>query len=161
MDEDLRERRSETWELLVVRGFDYGDVVSRIATKHGVSETAVQTDISRMEDWLPKLDHTNFSSGVSRLRELRSNRQRRQQMVLEARRDDNRELERELLKEIDWAIDMDVRLSQSLGETHSEGTSLDEMLRAFRDGEAGSGYVPDMSDTGDATDSDDESPDAE
>lgn len=148
MDEQLRKRRSDTWDLLVVKGLDYRKVVRRVANKYGAKETTIETDITRMEQWLPELNHTNFSSGVSRLRELRENRQRRQQMVLEARRDGDTERERELLQEIDWAIETDVRLAQSLGETNSEGASLDDMLRAFRDGDS-AGYVPDPDESAD------------
>jgi predicted nucleic acid-binding Zn-ribbon protein len=142
MDDSLRSRREDTWDLLVVKGLDYRKVVRRVSNKYGSPESTIESDISNMDSWLPDLDHTNFSSGVSRLRELRENRQRRQQMVLEARSEGDTERERALLQEIDWAIEKDVRLSQSLGETHSEGASLDDMLRALRDGDS-SKRVPD------------------
>ena len=132
MNEEIRERREETWERLVIQGVAYGTVVSELADKYDTTESAIKADISRMDDWLPELDEASLSSGVSRLRELRDNRQRKQQMAHEAREVDNLKLELEIRREIDQAIETDVTLAQSLGETEREDETLDDLLRRFR-----------------------------
>lgn len=120
MKEELRERREETWNLLVVNGMDYSKVVERLSEKYGVAESTISTDINRMDDWLPKLDRVSQKSGHSRLKELRQNRQRLQQMALEARQDGDLEKELQIRRQIDKAIERDVSLAQSLGLTIEE-----------------------------------------
>lgn len=120
MRDDLRQRREDTWEMLVVQGFSYTRVVNRLAEKYNVSEGAIKSDIHRIDDWLPDLNEVSQKSGVSRLRELRQNRQRLQQMALEAREAGNTDEELAIRRQIDKAVQTDVELSQSLGLTDRE-----------------------------------------
>ncbi|MFD1512451.1 hypothetical protein [Halomarina rubra] len=140
MRSELRERREKTWDLLVVKGLDYGDVVERLATQYDVTASAIESDIHRMDDWLPKLDAGSTSSGLSRLRELRQNRQRYQQLAVEARREGDIDQELRVRRRIDQAIDLDVSLAQSLGLTVREpeevtvavDEDVDELRREIR-----------------------------
>lgn len=120
MQTELRERRILTWEKLVVKGHSYSDVVSTIATQYDVSESAIESDINRMSNWLPKLQPEISDMGISRLRELRRNRQRYQQMADAAAKQGNPDLELKVRREIDASIKNDVSVSQSLGLTHEE-----------------------------------------
>lgn len=131
MRPDLRERREETWDLLVVKGLKYGDVVERLATKYDVTEGAIEYDISEMDTWLPKIDVSSMESGVSRLRELRQNRQRLQQMAMEARQDGDRDAELSIRRRLDKAIELDVKLSQSLGVTEKEPDEVELGWREY------------------------------
>lgn len=117
MRKDLRKRREETWDLFAIKGLDYGDVVERLAEKYDVAEGTIESDIHRMDNWLPKLDETSQRSGVSRMRELQKNRQRLQQMALEARRDGDLSQELEIRRQIDRSAERHINLSQSLGLT--------------------------------------------
>lgn len=132
MDEELRERREKTWNMLVVRGFDYSKVVSRLADEYDMSEGGIKSDIHRMDDWLPKLDDISYQSGVSRLRELRENRQRLQQMALQARKDDDLEQELKIRRQIDKAVQTDIQLSQSLGHADREEDGVDNLADAIK-----------------------------
>lgn len=124
MRRELRDRREQTWELLVLMGIPYGETVERIAAEYDVRETTVESDINRMEDWLPNLD-VNYYSGISRLRELRQARQRQHQLSMEARREDDRELERKVLRDRVQNIETDVHLSQRLGLANEEPSSIE------------------------------------
>lgn len=131
MDDELRQRRQETWDLLVVKGIDYGKVVSRIASKYDISESGVESDISRMDNWLPELDPHNLESGLSRIRELRQNRQRLQQMALEAQNEGNLDKELRIRRQIEESVETDVELAQSLGLTEKEAEEVEVGWREF------------------------------
>lgn len=122
MDEELRQRREQTWEMLVIQDREYGEVVGVLADEYDVTRRAIEQDISKMGDWLPKLDQMSTKSGASRLRELRHNRKRRREILHEMQDDEDTDPKEELrvLSQLDQAIEMDVRLSQSLGETERE-----------------------------------------
>lgn len=124
MRDDLRERRERTWELLVVMGIEYSKAVSRVASEYDCAEGTVKSDISRMENWVGELD-VNYYTGVSRLRELRQNRQRKWQMAMQAQQDEDLGLERKIRKDIDDNIVKDIRMSQRLGLTNEEPTEID------------------------------------
>jgi len=132
MQESLRKRRRETWNLLVVKGYDYSRVVETIAGKYEVAPSTVRSDIRRMPDWVGKLAILDDDHGQSRLLELRKNRQRKWQMATEARQEDDLELERKIRDSIDKAIETDINLSQSLGETNEEPDEV-ALLADFTD----------------------------
>lgn len=116
MKEELRKRRDETFEMLVVKGFDYSRVVSTLAARYDVAESTIRSDISRMDDWLPRLSFFDDDDGEGRLRELRMNRQRLHQMATEARKNDDLETELSIRRTIDTAVETEVSLAQSLGQ---------------------------------------------
>lgn len=115
MRDDLIKRRDRTWDLLIVKGLDYGKVVEQVSNDFDVKPNTIEKDISRMDDWLPELNELSPKSGYSRLMEIRQNRQRLQQMAIEARGEDDPHLELKIRRQIDSAIEKDVTLSQSLG----------------------------------------------
>lgn len=122
MSDDLRKRREQTWQMLVVEDRDYGEVCETLAAEYDVTRSAIEKDIERMDNWLPKLDKGSVKSGASRIRELRHNRKRRRELLQEVRNDPDasRQEELALLRQIDQAIQMDVQISQSLGLTERE-----------------------------------------
>ena len=120
MREELRKRRRETWEMLVVKGYDYRRVVNTLADRYDVAPGTIESDIHRIPDWIGKLAHYDDDKGLSRLMELRQNRQRLHQMATEARQEDDTALELKIRRRIDKAIETDIDLSQSLGKTYEE-----------------------------------------
>lgn len=122
MDETLRRRRKETWIKLCLRGVPYGDVVEELANKYDKSESAIKMDINRMDSWLPELDEGEPYSAFARLRELRHNRQETQQLVERIKDDDDADAREEIQarRRIDKSIELDIKLSQSLGLTEKE-----------------------------------------
>jgi len=145
MRDDLRERRERTWELLVALGVDYGDAVSRLAQEFDTAEGTIKSDISRMDTWVGKLD-ISYYTGVSRLRELRRQRQKLEQLALQAASDEDIPEQRKLRKTIADLVVKDVRISQKLGLTNEEPTQIElagelspedeELLDAFTAGDA-------------------------
>lgn len=137
MRRDLQDRREKTFDLLVNKGVPYGKVVERIATQYDISESGVESDINRMDDWLPKLvDETDHSrkDGKVRLKELKSNRERLQQMAMEARRDDNLDRELAIRRKIEDSIELEVALRQSLGHMEREPTAMENAMSDFATG---------------------------
>ena len=140
MKEDLRQRRDETFEMLVIKGYEYRRVVDTLAERYDVAPSTIETDIGRMSDWLPRLAYYDDDSGAGRIIELKKNRQRLHQMATEARSEGDTALELKIRRRIDKAIEADIRLSQSLGLTNEEpdrhevegevGPSLAEILSA-------------------------------
>lgn len=124
MRDDLRQRRERTWELLVVMGIGYSQAVARIASEFDCSEGTVKSDISRMESWLPELD-VNYYSGVSRVRELRQQRQRLNQMAMQAQQNEDLQEERKIRQTIIRSIIKDVRITQRLGLTNEEPQQIE------------------------------------
>ena len=124
MNQDLRERRERTWELLVVMGVQYSQVVSRVAEQFDCAESTVKTDISRMETWVDKLD-VSYYSGVSRLRELRQARQRLRQYEMQAQQDEDADLASRINDKIAKNLKADLRISQKLGLTNEEATQVE------------------------------------
>lgn len=124
MRDELRERRERTWEVLVELGVDYGDAVSRIAQEFDCAEGTVKSDISRMDSWIRDLD-VAYYTGISRLRELRSQRQRLNQMAMQAQQDEDLAEERKIRKTILDSIIKDIRASQKLGLANEEPTQVE------------------------------------
>jgi len=120
MKEELRKRRDETFEMLVVKGYDYSRVVTTLAERYDVTPSTIKTDINRMSDWLPRLSHYDADNGQGKLRELQKNRQRLHQLATEARQDDDRLEELKIRRHIDKSVQTEVELAQSLGEMHEE-----------------------------------------
>lgn len=137
MDRDLLARREETFDLLVVKGLPYQKVVDRIADRYDITRSGVKSDIGRIDGWLPevldKSDKTRRDALV-RLKELRDNRQRLQQMALEARNDDDLDTELEIRTKIEDSIELDIALSQSLGMTQREPTPVENAMADFATG---------------------------
>jgi hypothetical protein len=136
MREELQKRRDETFEMLVVKGYDYRRVLDTLAERYDVSPNTIKTDINRMDEWLPRLAWYDDDDGAGRLRELHKNRQRMHQMATEARKDGDVNLELKIRRQIDSAVETEVELAQSLGamnETaeefeHTANQSVVELL---------------------------------
>lgn len=124
MRDELRERRERTWEMLVVMGVSYGQVVTRIAQEFDCAEGTIKSDISRMETWVGDLD-VSYYSGVSRLRELRQARQRLRQYEMQAQQDEDASLASKINDKIAKNLRTDIRISQKLGLTNEEPTQLE------------------------------------
>lgn len=120
MQEHLRKRRDETFEMLVVKGYDYRQVVTTLSERYDVKSKTIESDISRMSDWLPRLSHYDDDDGIGRLREMQKNRQRLHQMTTEARNNNDPHLELKIRRQIDSSIETEVELAQSLGEMNEE-----------------------------------------
>jgi len=137
MQEGLRKRRDETFEMLVVKGYDYRRVVDTLAERYEVTPSTIRTDINRMGDWLPRLAWYDDDDGTARLRELRKNRQRMHQMATEARQDGDVELELKIRRNIGTAVETEVELAQSLGQMNEEPEELEvdgiEIVADFTD----------------------------
>jgi len=104
-----------TFELLVVRGRPHGDVVSQIAEEFDTTETAVETDIGRLESWVGDLPPRTLPTGELRMQEFRQARQRLYELIPKARRNGDADLERRLVRDILDSIATDIELCQSLG----------------------------------------------
>ena len=139
MDEHIRERREETWRLLHEMGVDYSDVVRRIADQFDEKETTIRTDISRMDNWLPKLDDGDLYNGLSRARELRSARYRQRQYEMMAQRDEEYEVASRIADRIAKNLVMEREFVQALGLISEEpvdtevAQGLDETDEALLD----------------------------
>lgn len=120
MQESLRKRRRETFEMLVVKGYDYSRVCETLAGRYDVAESTIRTDINRMGDWIDKLAHFDDDRGIGRLLELQDNRQRLHQMATEARQADDLDQELRVRKTIDKSLMTEVELAQSLGQMARE-----------------------------------------
>lgn len=134
MDRELAERRDRTFELLVTQGRGYTEVVETITDEFDASKTAVETDISRMNDWLPKLvDELDRGreDGKLRLRELKKNRQRLQQLAADAEKPSK---ELKYRRTIEQSIKTELQLRQSIGLTHREQTSSEKALEQLATG---------------------------
>lgn len=155
MDRELAERRDRTFELLVTQGRAYTDVVETITDEYDASKTAVETDISRMNDWVPKLvDELDRGreDGKLRLRELKKNRQRLQQLAADAE-DPSKELK--YRRTIEQSIETELQLRQSIGLTHREQTSGEKALEQIATGAMRVEFDDDQDDV-EAADVDDE-----
>jgi transcriptional antiterminator len=115
MREDLRERRNKVFDLLVIKGYEYGDVVAKIAERFDVTERTVENDISNMSDWLPEVSQYDDDDGVAKILELRRNRQRLQQMATEARKEGDLRRELRIRRSIEASVETETELAQSLG----------------------------------------------
>lgn len=116
MRSDLEARREETWRRYVVRGEARSDVCEDLAAKYDVSPNTIDSDITRMDDWLPTLcAERGVHYGVSKLRELQDVRQRLHRMAAEARAADDRAQELRVQKEIARNLKRDVAIAQSVG----------------------------------------------
>ena len=120
MRADLRERREATWERLIVRGERYSRVCEDIAEEYDVEQSTVETDISRMDSWVPKLIHSLLPTGLSRMKELRRVRRELYAVAEEQKRAGELNKARLTFKEIGANIERDIKLSQSLGLATSE-----------------------------------------
>jgi len=137
MKPDLVDRRERTFELLIVEGRKYTDVVETIAREYDITESGVQTDIDRMDSWLPKIveeSDVTREDGLVRLKELRQNRQRLQQMALEARKNNDLMDELQIRRKVEDNIELDIALSQSLGHTSREPTPMENAMEEFATG---------------------------
>lgn len=120
MEHELRERRDDIFQELVVKGRTYREVVNEISERHDTPVGTVKTDIYQMENWVPKLAVFDDDEGVGRLREMKKNRERLHALASEARKEGDTELELKIRRTIDKAIETHVELAQSLGQAHKE-----------------------------------------
>jgi hypothetical protein len=137
MKPELVDRRERTFKLLIVEGRKYTDVVETIAREYDITESGVQTDIDRMDSWLPKIveeSDVTREDGLVRLKELRQNRQRLQQMALEARKNNDLMDELQIRRKVEDNIELDIALSQSLGHTSREPTPMENAMEDFATG---------------------------
>jgi len=137
MKPELVDRRERTFKLLIVEGRKYTDVVETIAREYDITESGVQTDIDRMDSWLPKIveeSDVTREDGLVRLKELRQNRQRLQQMALEARKNNDLMDELQIRRKVEDNIELDIALSQSLGHTSREPTPMENAMEEFATG---------------------------
>lgn len=130
MNDELRKRRDETFEMLVVKGYEYARVVTTLSDRYGVAESTIRSDINAIGDWLPKLSILD-GAGPGRLRELQKNRQRLHQMATEARTDKDPHLELKIRRSIDSAVETEVELAQSLGEMDEEPDQVEVSGKGF------------------------------
>lgn len=156
MKPELRERREKTFDLLITKGYPYRRVVEQIASNYDISESGVETDIGRMEDWLPKIveDDETRKDGLVRLREIRKNRQRLHRMADEARKNKDLETELEIRRKIDDSVELDIALSQSLGHTEREATPMENAMEDFATGAMEVAFPDPDSDDGESDDAD-------
>jgi len=133
MKPDLVDRRERTFELLIVEGRKYTDVVETIAREYDITESGVRTDIDRMDSWLPKIveeDHAR-EDGLVRLKEIRKNRQEMRRLYGEMKQQIERDPDADprvlidILERIDDNLDLDIGLSQSLGHAEREPGQLE------------------------------------
>lgn len=133
MKRSLVDRRERTFELLIVKGQRYGKVVSTIASEYDISEAGVESDIRRMDKWLPELVENDYArkDGLTRLKELRMNRREMHNLYdelkdrIRADEDADPEVLLKVLDKIDSNIDLDIALSQSLGLAEREPAQLE------------------------------------
>lgn len=101
--------------MLIVKGYDYRRVVDTLADRYGVAPATIETDIHRMDDWLPRLTFYDDDDGLSRILELQVNRQRLQKMATEARKEGKPRLELKIRNRIERSVELEIEVSQSLG----------------------------------------------
>ncbi|WP_436347052.1 hypothetical protein [Natronorubrum sp. FCH18a] len=104
-----------TFDLLIIQGRPVADVVTQIAEEFEASEAAVKTDIDRLESWVDDLPPRTDPSGKARMQEFRDARRRLYELIPAARRKDDPDLERKVIRDIITSIRTDIRLCQSLG----------------------------------------------
>jgi hypothetical protein len=125
MREELQKRRDETFEMLVIKGYDYRRVTDTLAERYDVATKTIESDINRMNEWLPRLAWYDDDDGAGRLRELHKNRQRMHQMATEARKDGDVNLELKIRRQIDSAVETEVELAQSLGAMNETSDEIE------------------------------------
>lgn len=132
MRQDLIDRREDTFDLLIVKGLSYGRTVDLIMEKHGCKKTTIETDIGRMNEWLPRLidetDHT-MRNGLVRLKEIRKNRQELNRLAQMARSDKEYMKEASIRSRINDSLQLDLTLSQTLGLAERAPDKVDVTTR--------------------------------
>lgn len=125
MRDSLRERREETFELLIVMGVGFNETVARIADQFDCAEGTVKSDINRMSEWLPKLDPDGAGSSYTRLREVRQARQRQRRYEMMAQRDDDYQAASRIADRLIKNIRLEVELSERFGLVDDEPADLE------------------------------------
>lgn len=154
MDDELRERREETWRLYVEMGVSFTETAARIADQFDEKQTTIKTDISRMSDWLPKLDEGDLFNSHSRLREIRSARQRQRQYEMMAQREEDYEAASRIATRITKNVRVEREMCEALGIISEEPTDfelaqdLDPEDEALLDEWAGVGEPLELEDLG-------------
>lgn len=124
MNAELRDRREDTYHLLVAHGIAQSEVVTRLSDQYGVSKSAIRKDIRQMPTWLPKLS-VDFGAGIVRLTRLRDQQQKLEQLSLQAERDKNYNAAVGARREIRKAIMAEEQISVRMGLS-PEGEAADE-----------------------------------
>lgn len=150
MDDELYDRRMRTFHLLFERREDLSTVVDKLTEEFDVTETAIRTDVGRMDDWIPKLDLGSRASGYLQLLEQRRNRRRYHEMAEQAKTEENLDQELDIRRQIDQSIQIDIQLAQSLGMIDKEPEQVELGWKDYITAAAGSEAVDDEDDDDEA-----------
>lgn len=138
MTDYLKERRDDTWRLMLIEGHSPKTTARKIAEQYDEKVNTIEKDISKMDEWLPRLGDKSGMVAASILREIRHNRQRRHEMAEEARMNGDIETERRLRNDIDNAAQADIEIAQSIGEINKEPARVENVSvsKQYGEGEA-------------------------
>ena len=134
MNPELRERREDTYQLLVAHGIKRSEVVARLSDQYGVTKTTIRRDIDQMPEWLPEIS-VDFGAGIVRLTRLRDQQQELERLALEAQREGNlnaavgarREIRQAILAEEEIASRMGLA-PEVEGEEEAMETEIEQSL---------------------------------
>jgi hypothetical protein len=116
MRPDLRERRRETYRLLYRLGVPYSDAVSRLAEQYGVTESAIENDIAKMNGWITEID-IPLADGILRVRQVREQAQELEQIALQAQQNEDLAEARRAREAIVKAVETEDQMARRLGLT--------------------------------------------
>ena len=116
MNDELRERRRETYRMLYRHGVDHAEVVARLSEQYGVTRDAIRKDIKQMSDWLPKIQ-VGLEEGVLRLSKIRDQHQDLELVALQARQDGDLTAEIQARKAIVQTLEAEAEMAERLGLT--------------------------------------------
>lgn len=116
MNDELRERREETYRMLYRHGVDHAEVVARLSDRYDVTESAIRKDIDRMSSWIHdiKLD---LEDGVLRLAKVRDQHQELELVAIRARQDEDLDAEIRARKAIVQTLETEAKMAERLGLT--------------------------------------------
>ncbi|WP_436347050.1 hypothetical protein [Natronorubrum sp. FCH18a] len=120
MKDELRQRRQETYRMLVAHGISHSEVVKRLSDSYDVSKSAIRKDIKNMNSWLPDLS-VDFSAAIVRLTRLRDQQQELESVALQARRDGDPRTEIRARQEIRKSIMAEHNIATDVGLTPDSG----------------------------------------
>lgn len=129
MNDELRDRRQETYQMLVAHGISQTEVVKRLSDRYNVSKSAIRKDIKNMNSWLEDLS-VDFGAGIVRLTRLRDQQQQLEQVALQARNDGEAQTEIRARQEIRKAIMAEDRMATRLGLS-PDGAAAEDVSEEF------------------------------
>jgi len=124
MNEELRERREQTYRQLVAYGRPHAEVVARLADEYDVTRDAIRKDIKQMPEWLGDLS-VDFGAGIVRLTRLRDQQQELEMLALQAQQDGDLNAAIRARREIRNAILAEEQIADRMGLA-PEGEATDE-----------------------------------